>query len=278
MLKNSTLKPKLSFLLIFLLISCSPQWKEEGYLNKNEFDTANNLGFDNSRDYYSFVDGGFDSKDEWSTALASGFKNAKEFNAANKFGLGNYADWINFNLDSKDKGYFDINEYGNLLNAKFLQCYSRGSLSKGSLTNYFLHIGDFKLTDDGYINGFMSFETLSTRNVVEEIVYPTEDGYSPRLAEPDVNFSFKASKSEKNYRFRTYADRSTSTYTLNRDSLELKNEINYGSGLKRTWSYECKPSSKEEYLTKRKKMISAQLEKNKQIIDGQQKILEDTSI
>ncbi|MDC0922659.1 hypothetical protein OAQ74_00955 [Gammaproteobacteria bacterium] len=222
---------------------------------------------------------GFSSEEDWLSAKASGFFDESElFYRASKFGIETYDEWIKLIDDSKDKGYVNFYEYLELRNDRFLEC-SDGMEpgEKGFPTTRFLRIGTFELTSRGYLIGFISFETLRTRNDVVKIV-GGGNGYASYLEEPYIIKEYKAQKEEARYLFWSSTERSSTRHSLDRETLKLTSKTSFGSNLYSTDSYDCKLSSADEYVRKRKEMVSEQLKNNKKKFNNQQKLLEDNKI
>ena len=91
---KSITKQKLSFnfkltkitplIALVFLISCTPEWEENGFPNEQSYTSAIDKGFDSLTDWESFSDGNFDNKEQWSNAMKVGFSSKTEFLEAAK--------------------------------------------------------------------------------------------------------------------------------------------------------------------------------------------------
>lgn len=112
--------------LVFL-ISCTPEWEENGFPNEQSYTSAIDKGFDSLNDWESFSDGNFDNKGQWSFAMEAGFISKKEFLEAAKYSVYTKDAWMAEIDKSNTGGFYTVGFY---FKAKELGISTQKELSK----------------------------------------------------------------------------------------------------------------------------------------------------
>ncbi|MDC1414901.1 hypothetical protein N8365_01415 [Gammaproteobacteria bacterium] len=220
-------------LMVFGLVGCTPEYKENGFSNQQTYEAAMQGGFLSEKDYRKAKKYNYTSKKEWDEVIAL----------------------------SKDKGYHSLDEY-------FLMSKTNSSTTilecKATALSYppnILHINQDNFEYDGSrVMGKIKIEYFGQYG--DAVAMPSENGYSP-IVKDTIRNTPTATKTSKMYRFYTrYKDiYEYSKYELDRDSLTMINE----SRLSKYWSkkydeYSCKLLSLEDYLEKRTEYANSTIE------------------
>ena len=115
------------FIALVFLISCTPEWEENGFQNEESYTAAIDKGFDSLKDWESFSDGNFDNKEQWLNAMKSGFISKKEFLEAAKYNVNTKDSWLAEIDKSKAGGFWSV---GNYFKAKELGISTQKELTK----------------------------------------------------------------------------------------------------------------------------------------------------
>lgn len=115
------------FIALVFLISCTPEWEENGFQNEESYTAAIDKGFDSLKDWESFSDGNFDNKEQWLNAMKSGFISKKEFLEAAKYNVNTKDSWLAEIDKSKAGGFWSV---GNYFKAKELDISTQKELTK----------------------------------------------------------------------------------------------------------------------------------------------------
>jgi hypothetical protein len=216
-------------LMVFGIVGCTPEYKENGFSNQQTYEAAMQGGFLSEKDYRKAKKYNYTTKQEWDDAIAL----------------------------SKDKGYHSLDEYLSMSKTNLTTTYLECDESSGYGGNWVLIINQDNFESGSVADGKIIIENFKDTDSSVKISIPIERGYSPIIQNMD-RVKADARKTRTHYHFNTHYKGiyDYQLFELDKSTLVMVKSARYSKHWEPkdvTWT--CKKISPKDYLDKRKKYV-----------------------